>query len=159
MARSGRAPDLHLDLPYDEHDTRELKRRLNERLRDIANAIRTLSEGGTTRVVTQGGAAEIVLFVPGTLAIESDAAPLVTLGADRTFTELVALAKRAPEGAAIVAEIEVGGEAVAEVTIAADAASGLAEGSFQIGADAVVRLNVTGVGTSFPGSDLTLILR
>jgi len=103
----------------------------------------------------------LILSVPGTLSIRSDAAPLVSLPEAKTPTAVVALLKQPPSGADLTCEVSVGGSVWASITIPngeTEARLG-SKGLRQIGADQLVVLDITAVGTTFPGADLTVMIR
>ena len=120
----------------------------------------TTVEAGDT-VAAGAQAQALILSVPGTLSIRSDAAPLVSLPEAKTPTGVVALVKQAPTGADLTCELSVAGSEWASVTIPdgeTEARLG-ASGLRQIGADQLIVLDITAVGTTFPGADLTVMIR
>ena len=111
-----------------------------------------------TATVSSGG--EVVLSVPGTLGIQTNAAPLVSLRAAVTPVSLVALLKQAPQGAPVTIQVCVGGANWATLAIANGAVSATSPaGLGAIAAGALVTLNITTVGTVFPGSDLSVLVQ
>jgi hypothetical protein len=112
--------------------------------------------------IPDAGEALQTLFLSrqGTLAVESSVFPLFRLAAARTPTEVVAMVKDAPTGADLVIEIQVDGVTWQTVTIVAGATSKTVNtGLGQIAANKDVVVNLTRVGTTFPGADLTLLVR
>jgi len=102
----------------------------------------------------------VSLSVSGTLSVRSNAAPLVSLAKQRNASEVVALVKQAPLGADLKLEIKVGDAPWATLTILAGQTSAqLGSQATAIAKDALIVLDVTGVGTTFPGADLTVIIR
>ncbi len=75
----------------------------------------TVEAGGAVAAATQAQA--LILSVPGTLSIRSDAAPLVSLPEAKTPTGVVALVKQAPAGADLTCELAVAGSEWARGTI------------------------------------------
>lgn len=157
-----------LEIPSNPAVDAGFQRALSDSLRQIARQFDALSTGGGVRVQTKrrGGAftvngAELVLSMPGTLAIMSNAAPLVSLAADTTPTEIVALVKQAPLGGKIQVQLNVDGAKYGLVEIAENQTSGDVSGSSfaAIGADKLITLDVAAVGLAFPGSDLSVIVR
>jgi hypothetical protein len=139
---------------------------INDRLRRlqslIAQAPSAVVPTRTQPVATSSGGAapsELVLAVPGVLGIIASAAPLVSLPEDATPTEIVALVKTAPVGAALTLQVLAGSSQVAIVVIAAGAVSASVPGGATIPAESVITLAITTVGTTFPGSDLTVMVR
>lgn len=101
----------------------------------------------------------LVLAVPGTLSIRSSAAPLIALPRERRVAGMLALLKQPAIGGDVGLEIAVDGAKWAELAIpenATKAAGGLAKA---IPAEAVMTLDIVRVGLTFPGSDLTVMLR
>jgi hypothetical protein len=99
------------------------------------------------------------ISIPGTLAIGSN------LGPAAFYTSAVSLqngvtcmVKQAPVGADLVIQIYAGSTPLFTVTIMAGSTTGSATGTPAIGAETPVIINITAVGTTFPGSDLTLAL-
>jgi hypothetical protein len=99
------------------------------------------------------------ISIPGTLAIGSN------LGPAAFYTSAVSLqngvtcmVKQAPVGADLVIQIYAGSTLLFTVTITAGSTTGSATGTPAIGAETPVIINITAVGTTFPGSDLTLAL-
>lgn len=143
--------------------------KLNDRLRRISNLVASTSQTSLSSTTQVSGAAsgELILTVPGTLAVESNAAAAVTLGENTKFSTLIALVKQAPQGAAITLQLYAGGNPWGpQISIAANATAAQlnVSGVAAIPANALIRLDITQVGAtlsgqSFPGSDLTVILR
>jgi hypothetical protein len=103
---------------------------------------------------------QVVFFVPGTLGILSDAAPALTLPQDRRFSKVVALLKQAPQGAPVTAQLYVNGQKWGpQISLNGASATQSLSNAGPIAADQVIRLDITSVGTTFPGADLTVILR
>jgi hypothetical protein len=144
---------------------------LNDRLRRIGSILSSLTGGTTSSSTTSTTASasvnQIVLTVPGILAVQSNVAPILELASSQTFKTIVALVKIAPIGSPITVQLYVNGaEWGPVVTIAAGAFSGSASisGAGPIAANAPIRLDITGVGAtltgvSYPGSDLTVLVR
>lgn len=142
---------IHTDLPPDAADDKnELIRLVNERMRRLASLAST---GGTS-----GSSANVLLLtVPGTLSTRSNAAPLVQLPAMRAIAGLTALVKQAPAGGSLDLQLYAAGSAVASISVADGQTS--AEASVNAVIVGLVTLDITGVGSTFPGSDLTLVVR
>jgi hypothetical protein len=76
--------------------------------------------------------------------------------------DIYAIVNTAPAGAAIVLQINVNGASYASVQIPAGATISNVRNGFgmpALRAGDLLSLNITGVGTTVPGSDLTLVLR
>jgi hypothetical protein len=133
--------------------------KLNDRLRRIADALGLQQAGsGTTSSVTNVN--QLVFFVPGTLGILSDAAPAITVPENRKFSELVALLKQPPQGAPVAIQFYVNGQKWgASISLSGTSAKQALSNVASIPADQVIRMDITQVGSTFPGSDLTVILR
>ncbi len=82
--------------------------------------------------------------------------------ADRCVRDIYAIVNTPPTGAAIVLQINRNGASYATVQIPDGAAISNIQGGFglpALRAGDVLSLNITGVGATVPGSDLTLIMR
>ena len=102
----------------------------------------------------------INLTIDGTLAIGSDQAPSIALNTAATAIAVNISVKQAPTGAALVAALYVGGALWMTLTIpsgstATSATGSQITGAASIAAGANVRIDLTAVGTTSPGSDLT----
>jgi hypothetical protein len=100
--------------------------------------------------------------VSGYLAIQTNAAPLIIVDANRSVRDMYGIVGTAPTGAGIVLQINRNGSAYATVqfsvgTTTSNVVNGFGLPPLQAGDQ--LSLNITGVGTTVPGSDLTLILR
>lgn len=116
--------------------------------------------GGSTSTNNGGDASMLVLTVPGTLSVRSSAALLVSLPEGRDVAEVVALVKQAPTGADIRLDILAAGAKYTSVTVPKDASTGKVNSGLKaIAKDQVIALDIVAVGTVFPGSDLTLMIR
>lgn len=105
----------------------------------------------------------VVLTVDGTLAIGSDLAPRISLPDDITTNGVRLQVKQAPTGAGLTVEIKQGTTLWITLTIAAGQTSVVAtEAQLQaaalIPASTNIRIDVTAVGTTFPGADLTVMI-
>jgi hypothetical protein len=107
--------------------------------------------------------AGFTLPVSGTLGIQADAAPAFYLDSDFTAGSVKAYVKSAPVGADLVFTIYAGATAWLSVTIPAGSTSVAAtqmqmDAAATIPANTNVRLAITAVGTTFPGSDLSVFI-
>jgi hypothetical protein len=68
------------------------------------------------------------------------------------------MVKLAPVGANLVVQVYAGTTLLFTMTIAAGSTTGSATGTPAIGPETPVIINITAVGTTFPGSDLTVAL-
>jgi len=134
---------------------------LNDRLRRIGTKLATVTTTTTTTTSSSGNAiSQATLAVPGTLGVQSDAAPSLTLPSAFQPSQAVVLLKTAPIGASVVVQLFVGGAAwgpqltASGLSVTTDVSSYPA-----ISANALIRLDIIGCGTTFPGADLTLELR
>jgi hypothetical protein len=103
------------------------------------------------------------LPVSGTLGIQADAAPALYLNDDFTAGAVKAYVKSAPVGADLLFTIYAGADAWMTLTIPAGSTSIAAtaaqiDGAATIPANTNVRLAITSVGTTYPGSDLTVFV-
>jgi hypothetical protein len=117
--------------------------------------------GLTSQVSSASGGSPSYLFtVPGTIGIRSNAAPLIQAPSDETFTSAVALVKTAPTGANISVNILDAGSVLGTVAIVAGKTSGtVAFSAAGVSAGDLLTIDITAVGTTFPGSDLTVQLQ
>lgn len=113
-------------------------------------------DGGTAS--TANGQWPGYLVVPGTLAISSQAAPLVKTEAAQSVRKIEALLKQAPVGGNLVIAINAP-TLITTLTVTAGSTSGSVTGSWTLPASTVVSIDITGVGLTFPGADLTVIFR
>ena len=106
------------------------------------------------------GSASYLFTVPGTIGIRSNAAPLIQAPADESLSSVVALVKTAPMGANISVNVLDAGSVIATVTIVAGKTSGtVALTAAGVSAGDLLTIDITAVGTTFPGSDLTVQLQ
>jgi hypothetical protein len=108
-------------------------------------------------VTVTGG--QVVLSIPGTLAIESNAAALVAFKDARRVSEVELLVKQAPLGSTLEVRVRVDGATMATVTLTAGQTGVKSAASFAIAVGKPVRIDILNVGTTFPGADLSVILR
>ena len=100
--------------------------------------------------------------ITGYLAIQTNAAPSIIVDADRSVRDIYGIVNTAPAGTAIVMQINRNGALYGTVQIPAGATVSNVVDGFglpALRAGDLLSLNIAGVGTSLPGSDLTLILR
>jgi hypothetical protein len=107
--------------------------------------------------------AGVMLPVGGTIGIQADAAPAFYLNSDFTASAVKAYVKSAPVGADLTFTIYAGATAWMALTIPAGSTSVVAtdaqvSGAATIPANTNLRLAITAVGTTFPGSDLSLFI-
>jgi hypothetical protein len=98
----------------------------------------------------------------GRLAILSDATANITVQENLAIHDCFANLKQAPVGSDVVMEIVQGSETVATLTIpAGQTMSGVLNGASLpiLQESSQLKLNITGVGTDFPGSDLSVTVR
>lgn len=100
--------------------------------------------------------------ITGYLAIQTNAAPVLIVDADRSIRDIYAVVGTAPTGAPIGLQITRNGSAYTSIQIPAGATISNVLDGFGLPAlrsGDLLGLNVTGVGTTVPGSDLTLAIR
>ena len=103
------------------------------------------------------------LQVDGTLAIGSNQAPPLQLSANRTPSSVIALAGSAPTGAGVTVNINVGGTLWMSLTIAegntsVQATSAQIKTAGQIAGGSNITLDITAVGTTVPGANLSVFI-
>jgi hypothetical protein len=109
--------------------------------------------------------ARSVLPVAGVLGIQSDAAPAFYLNSDLTPGAIKAYVKSAPVGAALTFSPYVGTSSAPWTTLSIEsgatsvvATSDQIEALAPIPSNMNVRLAITSVGTTYPGTDLTVFV-
>lgn len=118
------------------------------------------SSSSTPNGATADAATMLILAVPGTLSVRSNAAPLLTLPKARNVAAVVALVKRAPTNQDLKWDIMAGAAKWASLTMTKDSTSvTLVTGLAALPADTPITLDITQVGTVFPGADLTVMIR
>lgn len=108
------------------------------------------------------GGGQYSFQITGYLAIQTSAAPAIIVDADRSVRDIYGIVGTAPTGAAISLQINRNGTAYATVQIPAGATTSNVVGGFglpALRAGDLLSLDIGGVGTTVPGSDLTLIIR
>jgi hypothetical protein len=100
--------------------------------------------------------------VSGYLAIQTGATPIVIVDGDRSVRDIYAVVGTAPAGAPINLQVNRNGTLYMTLQIAATATISTVVGGFglpPLRSGDQLTLDISGVGTSIPGSDLTVILR
>ncbi|MDP9053999.1 MAG: hypothetical protein M3N93_06805, partial [Acidobacteriota bacterium] len=100
--------------------------------------------------------------IGGYLAIQTNAAPLIVVDAERSVRDIFGIVGTAPTGAGIILQINRNGTPYATVQFNDGATTSNVLSGFGMPALTAgdrLSLNITGVGGITPGSDLTLILR
>ena len=112
--------------------------------------IRTLSGG------------QLSFQIAGYLAIQTSAAPAVIVDADRSVRDIYAVLSIPPSGAAVTLQLNLNGAPYATVQFDPNTISSAVVPGFGLpalhGGD-LLTLDITAVGTTYPGSDLTLVIR
>lgn len=136
--------------------------RLNDRMRRIALALPSATSTGSSGSSSSSGSTsgkQLFLCVPGTLAIQSNAAPAIELASTTAFSQIVMLLKQAPQGGSVVVQLYVAAAAWGPSVTLSSTSVTQSITAAAIPANAIIRLDITGVGLTFGGSDLTVILR
>jgi hypothetical protein len=100
--------------------------------------------------------------VEGGLAVLTDVVPVVSVQEDLSIRDIYAAVKQAPEGADLQMEVRQDGSLLASLTIAADTTVSAPVNGAELPileALSNLTLNITAVGTTFPGRDLTVTIR
>jgi hypothetical protein len=108
------------------------------------------------------GGGQFSFQITGYLAIQSGAAPVVIVDADRAVRDIYGILRTPAAGAGVTLQINLNGTQYA--TVQFDPAQTVSRtvngfGLPPLRAGAELSLDVTGVGTTNPGSDLTLVMR
>lgn len=134
-------------------------------LDDLEAGVTTVIDNTT---VVQGGSSgaqslnQVDFVVHSILSVQSNAAAQVSFSGDLLVVELEATVKQAPVGANLLFKIKTDEATfIEDVLISADTlTTGLiTENLGTIAARQLVTIDITQVGTDFPGSDLTISLR
>lgn len=108
------------------------------------------------------GGGQFSFQISGYLSIQTNAAPVVIVDADRSVRDIYSIVGTAPTGAPINLLINRNGASYGVLQIATGATTSNVAAGFglpALRAGDQLSLNITGVGTTVPGSDLTVILR
>jgi hypothetical protein len=108
------------------------------------------------------GGGQYSFQISGYLAIQTNAAPAVVVDSDRSVRDIYGIVGTAPTGAPIVLQINRNGAVYVTAQIPAGATISNVVGGFGLPAlrsGDILSLNIEGVGTTVPGSDLTLVMR
>jgi hypothetical protein len=100
--------------------------------------------------------------VPGTLGVRTNAAPLVSIQQSKIPTGIVGLLKQLPQGASVMLNVLVAGLVYTSLELKPGVSSPvLISGGLggAIAANALITLDIIQVGTTFPGADLSVLLR
>jgi hypothetical protein len=120
----------------------------------------TSSQDGSLRTLSGG---QLSFQIGGFLAIQTGAAPDVILDANKAVRDIYAVVKQAPSGAEIAINLNLNGtfycalaipDGSTTMTVALDGAS-----LPPLLAQDLLSIDITGVGLTTPGSDLTVIIR
>ena len=149
-----RRRQAHNDIPYDVEGG-QFRAVLNERLRTLAEGI---DRAAGAQDSTASVAAGLILTVPATLSIRSQAAPLVKTESAQPVRKIEALLKQAPTGGDVVLAINAPG-LLTTITIPVGSTAVAVSGSWTIPANTIVSIDITAVGLTFPGADLTVTMR
>jgi hypothetical protein len=113
----------------------------------------------------EGQGSGFMLPVAGVLGIQSDAAPAFYLNGDMTPGAIKAYVKSAPVGADLTFSLYVGTSSTPYITLtiangskSVVATSDVIDALAPIPANTNVRLAITSVGTTYPGTDLTVFV-
>lgn len=106
---------------------------------------------------------QLILSIPGTLAVQSNAAALVTLPVAFTAKTAVMIGKQAPSGGTLTFQVSANGKLLGTVSAADGSTSSTTSVTWTIPKGQVVTVDVTSVGgqgsSGFPGADWTLELQ
>lgn len=104
------------------------------------------------------GSPSASITIPGTLAIGSNLGPIAALPATCTPSSVSVALKTAPLGSSLVVVVYVNGVIWQTVTVAASATTGSTANTTQITAGQLIRVDITAVGSTYPGGDITVFI-
>ncbi|HLW77791.1 MAG TPA: hypothetical protein VKS01_12415 [Bryobacteraceae bacterium] len=106
-----------------------------------------------------GATGTLILTVPGTLAVQSNAAPIVVFSTARSFSSVTILATQAPVGGSITILGRAGPGQLGSVSIPDGGTKPVTKSvSWNLPANTLLMFDLTSVGLTFPGSGLTIEL-
>lgn len=130
---------------------------LNDRFRRIQEALNMPVPGVTGTTGTNG---QLTLVVQGNLAVGSNMAPPISFPVSTSVSAIAVLLGTAPAGAAVIIQLYVGGVAwQAPITIAGTSQTVPIPAGNTIGPNLPVRVDITQVGSTTPGTNLSVSLR
>lgn len=120
----------------------------------------TINAPGGSSTNASNSLSGITFTVPGLLAIDAPAAPLLYSGKNpQTFTSIISIIEIVPSAGSVSYTIKVAGTTWATVSTSAQVTTTAAP-ALQVAANSLLELDITGVGTGlFAGSGLTVIVR
>lgn len=127
---------------------------LNERLRSLSGP--AVGAVGSRQA---SGATSLVFSAPWVLSTDSMVAPLLEVASPVRVSEIVAMLKQPPTGGQIRAVVMAGDAELGSIIIPAGSRYVRQQASISVPARSVLSLELTSVGLTFPGADLTVILR
>ncbi len=130
-------------------------------LGDGAIAVNAYTETIDSGLRTMAGG-QYSFQVSGYLAIQTSVAPAIVVDADRAVRDMYAIVNIAPDGAPIILQLNRNGAAYAALQINSDTKTSNVAPGFglpALRAGDQLTIDIDGVGTNNPGSDLNLILR
>ena len=130
-------------------------------LGDGAIAVNAYTETIDSGLRTMAGG-QYSFQISGYLAIQTAAAPAIVVDADRCVRDIFAIVNVAPDGAPIILQLNRNGSPYASLQINSDTKTSNVAPGFglpALRAGDQLTLDIDGVGTNNPGSDLNLILR
>jgi hypothetical protein len=136
---------------------------LNSQLAVLAGQVNDATAASTSSTVSASGE-QLVITVPGTLAIQSNAGQLPAFfNAKKRLTGAMLQLGTAAIGASVVVQVTTAAGALFTLVLAAAASVVSASSSQIVGAPTIaagtqVVINITSVGSSFPGANATLML-
>ncbi|MDP9170592.1 MAG: hypothetical protein M3N54_08250, partial [Acidobacteriota bacterium] len=124
----------------------------------MVNAYTATNDGGLRTL--RGG--QFSFQISGYLAIQTGAAPVVIVDADRAVWQIYAMLRSPSAGAGVTLQLTLNGSSYTTLQFDPGATTSNLTDGFglpALRAGDVLSLDVTGVGTTNPGSDLTVIVR
>jgi hypothetical protein len=130
-------------------------------LGDGAVAVQPLTSTNDVGLRTLSGG-QFSFQIAGYLAIQTSAAPAVIVDADRSARDVYAILAIPPSGAGVTLQLNLNGAPYATIQFDPNTTTSAVVPGFglpALHAGDLLTLDVTGVGTVYPGSDLTLVIR
>src|SRR5208283_980121 len=105
-----------------------------------------------------GAGPTAAITIPGTVAIGSNLGPIAAMPTTSTPSNITVQLKEAPIGGAMTVVLYVNGVVLTTITVPPGATSATVTNATPITAGQLIRVDITGVGLTYPGGDMTLFI-